>query len=85
MDRYTRRASSGIYRIVGYDQYDQNDYFVGEFNERSKALEKIKAKSSVSNGSPTSFSDVFFIYNDQEQLLYRATYDSGVEKIESAD
>lgn len=30
VDKFTRKASSGKYRVIGYDLYDYRDYFINE-------------------------------------------------------
>ncbi|WP_427983727.1 hypothetical protein [Agarivorans sp.] len=81
MDTFTRRASVGKYRVMGYDQYDYSDYFIDEFAQLEQAMELLKKRVAKSNAIPTSFSDVYFIYNDQEQALYRGTFDEGIENL----
>lgn len=80
MDRHGRKASPGQFRIVGYDQNDYTDFFVNEFDDLNKALEEAEVKRAVPNAVPTSMSTIYYIYNDQGKLLYRATYDGGIEK-----
>lgn len=80
MNKHARQASAGKYRITGYDQYDYTDYFVDEFENLNEALAVLERKRAVANGSPSSFSDIYFIYDDQAQLLYRGTYDEGISK-----
>lgn len=81
VDKFTRKATSGTYRVVGYDQYDYSDYFIDEFANLEHALQLLKQRCSTSNATPTSFSDVYFIYNDKEMALYKGTYDEGIEKL----
>lgn len=81
MDRHSRKASSGKFRIVGYDQNDYTYHFVDEFDNLQKTLDEVEAKRSVPTAMPTSMSNIFYIYNDQGQALYRGTYDDGIEKL----
>ncbi|WP_143142123.1 hypothetical protein [Alteromonas sp. V450] len=81
IDRYTRKATSGKYRVLGYDQYDHNDYFIAEFEQLELAIAFLREKASIANGTPTSFSDIYYIYNDREEALYKATFDDGVERV----
>lgn len=80
MNRHGRKASPGKFRIVGYNQNDYTDCVVDEFDDLNQALEAAETKRSVPDATPTSLSTIYYIYNDQEQLLYRATYDGGIEK-----
>nr|WP_157051610.1 hypothetical protein [Agarivorans gilvus]GGB14177.1 hypothetical protein GCM10007414_29500 [Agarivorans gilvus] len=81
MDTFSRKASHGKYRVMGYDQYDYSDYFIDEFVSLEQAMALLKKRVAKSNALPTSFSDVYFIYNDLEQALYRGTFDKGIEKL----
>lgn len=81
MDTFTRKASRGKYRVMGYDQYDYSDYFIDEFSSLEQAIELLKQRAAKSNAFPTSFSDIYFVYNDQEQALYRGTFDQGIENL----
>ena len=78
---FTRKASVGKYRVLGYDQYDYNDYFIDEFDYLEQAIDLLKKKASKANGTPTSFSDEYFIYNDNEVALYKGTFDEGIKKL----
>lgn len=79
-NRFTRKASLGKYRVLGYDQYDYRDYFIEEFESIEHAIDLLKERAAKANGTPTSFSDQYFIYNDKEEALYKGTFDDGIEK-----
>ncbi len=81
IDKFTRKASLGKYRGLGYDQYDYNDYFIDEFNNIEQSIKLLKEKASKVNGAPTSFSDVYYIYNDKEETLFKGTFDDGIKKL----
>jgi len=81
IDIFTRKATGGKYRVLGYDQYDYNDYYIDEFIHLKHAVKLLKKRASKANGEPTSFSDVYFIYNDIEEALYKGTFDKGIEKL----
>lgn len=81
VDKFTRKASFGKYRVLGYDQYDYSDYFIEEFDTLEQALKLLKKRTLKANGTPTSFSDVYFIYNEKEEALYKGTFDNGVKKL----
>ena len=70
-----RRAPPGEFRVVGYDQYDYSDYVVGDFATPEEAGRVARARAASPNGTPTSFSDLFFVYDDQGTCLERVTYD----------
>jgi hypothetical protein len=80
IDKFIQKASLGKYRVLGYDQYDYTDYFIDESDSLEQAIELLKKRSSKANGTPTSFSDVYYIYNDKEEALYKGTFDDGIEK-----
>jgi len=46
IDKFTRKATSGKYRVVGYDQYDYGDYFIDEFSNIDHALDLLKKRCS---------------------------------------
>ena len=71
----SRRAPEGKFRVVGYDQYDYTDYVVGDFTTPREAGRVAWAKPAVLNGIPTSFSDLFFVYDDRGICLEQVTYD----------
>ena len=79
MDKFSRCAPFGMYRVTGYDMYDYSDYYIGDFSTLEEALKLTKIKISKPNGFPTSFSDVFFIYDDQDNMLYRGNHDEGIK------
>lgn len=70
-----RRAPPTQYRVVGYDQYDYSDYLVGDFATPLEAGQIARARAAKANAIPTSFSDLFLIYDDQGTCLDRVTYD----------
>lgn len=70
-----RRAPTGLFRVVGYDQYDYLDYVVGDFNTPEEATRIATARAGEPNGIPTSFSDLYFVYNDRGECLKRVTFD----------
>ncbi|BBO28519.1 hypothetical protein AltI4_29070 [Alteromonas sp. I4] len=77
---FSNKASTGKYRVVGYDQYDYSEYFIAERPNLEQALQLLKTKCAAPNATPTSFSDVYFIYNDKEEMLYKGTFDNGIEQ-----
>jgi len=81
IDIFTRKATRGKFRVLGYDQYDYNDYYIDEFDHLKHAVKLLKKRASKANGEPTSFSDVYFIYNEIEEALYKGTFDKGIEKL----
>ncbi len=81
IDKFTRKASLGKFRVLGYDQYDYSDYFIDEFDDLEQAMELLKKRASKANGTPTSFSDEYFIYTDKEEALYKGTFDDGIKKL----
>jgi hypothetical protein len=70
-----RCAPQGKFRLVGYDQFSYADYLVGDFATLEEARGAARAQAAVPNGSPTSFSDVFFVYDDRRICMERVTYD----------
>lgn len=70
-----RRAHKGCYVVIGYDQYDYSDYLVGHYISLSGAKKAARNKARTANGDPTSFSDVFFVYDDAGECRYRITFD----------
>ena len=77
---FSNKASTGQYRVVGYDQFDYSEYFTEELPNLDQALQLLKTKCAAPNATPTSFSDVYFIYNDKEEMLYKGTFDNGIEQ-----
>jgi hypothetical protein len=80
-DKCTRKTSLGKYRVSDYDQYDYNDYFIDELDTLEQAMKLLKKRASKANGTSTPFSDVYFIYNDKEEALYKGTFDDGIKKL----
>ncbi len=80
-DKNTRRASPGKYRVTGYDQYEKRDFYVSEFDDLEEAIALLSIKRASPNAIPVSFSDVYFVYDDKEVGLYRATHDGGLENL----
>lgn len=81
MDIQERKATPGKFRIIGYDQNDYTYHFVDELDDIDKAMEAMEAKRSVPTATPTSMSNIFYLYNDEGKAMYRASYDGGVEKL----
>ena len=71
----SRRAPEGKFRVVGYDQYDYTDYVVEDFATAQEAGQVARSRAAVPNGIPTSFSDLFFVYDDRGICLEQVTYD----------
>lgn len=69
------RAYKGCYVVIGHDQYDHSDYLVGHYISLSRAKKAARNKARRANGLPTSFSDVFFVYDSKGECLYRITFD----------
>lgn len=69
------RAYKGCYVVIGHDQYDHSDYLVGHYISLSRAKKAARNKARRANGLPTSFSDVFFVYDSKGACLYRITFD----------
>lgn len=69
------RAYKGCYVVIGHDQYDHSDYLVGHYISLSRATKAARNKARRANGLPTSFSDVFFVYDSKGACLYRITFD----------
>lgn len=78
----SRKAPNGKYRVIGYDQYDYSHYVVEDLDTIEQAIELLKERSSQANAIPTSFSDIYFIYNEKEQALYKASFEMGIEKLD---
>jgi len=68
------RAYKGCYVVIGHDQYDHSDYLVGHYISLSRAKKAARNKARRANGLPTSFSDVFFVYDSKGACLYRITF-----------
>lgn len=73
-----RCAPGGFFRLSGYDMFDYHDYRAGDFQTLEEAIEAMKLRIAKPNGTPTWFSDSFFIYSDQNECLYRGSYDKGI-------
>ena len=69
------RAPKGCYLVIGHDQFDHTDYQVGRYISLSRARKAARNKARTANGDPTSFSDIFFVYDSAGGCLYRVTYD----------
>ena len=72
----SRRAPEGAFRVIGHDQYDHADYVVGDFLTLQEANRVARARAADPNGIPTSFSDVFLVYDDQGICLEKVAYDN---------
>lgn len=70
-----RRAPAGKFRVIGYDQYDYSDYLIGDYGTRAEAIQTARDRAKVPNGIPTSFSDLYLIYDDQGICLGKITFD----------
>ncbi len=70
-----RTAPPGLFRLIGYDQYDYSDYFIADYPTLERAVEEARRKASVPNGSPTSFSDLFLVHDDRGTCRFRVTHD----------
>ncbi|MFT6901717.1 MAG: hypothetical protein ACJAXS_001916 [Colwellia sp.] len=42
IDKFSRKASHGKYRVLGYDQYNYSDYFIDEFDDFEQAVELLR-------------------------------------------
>jgi len=69
-----RHAPAGQFRVVGYDKYDYSDYVVDDVATFAEARQIARDRASVANALPTSFSDVYFVYDDEGQCLLHVTF-----------
>lgn len=74
-DTPQHRAYRGGYVVIGHDQHDHSDYLVGHYISLSRAKKAARNKARQANGLPTSFSDIFFVYDSKGTCLYRITFD----------
>lgn len=79
--KFSCKANSGKYRVTGYDQYDYSSYYINEFSYIWQALFVLWIKSLKANAEPAYFSDIYFIYNDNEKALYKGTFVDGIVKL----
>jgi hypothetical protein len=70
-----RVAPCGKFRVSGYDQYDYSNYFVGDYLTLDEAIQEARSRALVANAIPTSFSDIFFVYDHLGICKYRVTHD----------
>ena len=70
----TRTAPSGCFRLSGYDRYDYSEYFIGDFDDLSLAIQEARARATTPNGLPPSFSDIFFVHDDLGTCRFRVTH-----------
>jgi hypothetical protein len=70
-----RTAPYGYFRLSGYDRYDCSDYFIGDYTDPDLAIQEARERAATPNGSPTSFSDIFYVYDDLGVCRYRVTHD----------
>jgi len=70
-----RIPPSGMFRLTGFDQYDYCDYFVGDFPSLEGAMEEARSRAMEPNASPSSFSDIFFVYDHCGVCRYQITHD----------
>ena len=68
-------AYKGCYVVIGHDQHDHSDYLVGHYISLSRAKKAARTKARRANRLPTSFSDVFFVYDSKGACPYRITFD----------
>ena len=74
-DTPEHRAYKGCYVVIGHDQHDHSDYLVGHYISLSRAKKAARTKARRANRLPTSFSDVFFVYDSKGACFYRITFD----------
>ena len=74
-DTPEHRAYKGCYVVIGHDQHDHSDYLVGHYISLSRAKKAARTKARRANRLPTSFSDVFFVYDSKGACPYRITFD----------
>jgi hypothetical protein len=74
-----RRAPHSMYRVIGYDRFDRSDYLVNDFDTQAEAETVARQKAAVPNAIPPSFSDKFFVFDDQGNCLEGFTYERAVQ------
>lgn len=70
-----RIAPPGQYRVVGYDQYDYSEYVVGDYSSEEAARTVAAERHAKPNAIPVSFSDIYFVVDDQGEQLHRFAYE----------
>jgi hypothetical protein len=58
--------------------FDYHDYRVGDLPTLEEVIGAMKSRIAWPNGAPTWSSDYFFIHNDQNECLFRGSYDDGI-------
>lgn len=79
------RAYKGCYVVIGHDQHGHRDYLVGHYISLSRAKKAARNTARRTNGLPTSFSDVFFVYDGKGACLYRITFDDLPKHLHHSD
>lgn len=80
-----RVAPSGLFRVIGYDQFDYCDYCVGDYPTLEMAVKEARSKASIANAIPSSMSDVFLVYDHLGVCRYRITHDDLSTDTESSE
>lgn len=73
-----RSAPCGLFRVTGYEQYDYCDYWVGDYPTLESAIQEARSRASAANAIPSSFSDIFFVYDHLGVCRYRISHDDVV-------
>lgn len=74
---FAREAPPGLYRVVGYDMFDYSTFFVSDHYFLRMALQKLKQETAEPQGIPASFSNQYYIH-DENKCLFRGCYDDGI-------
>ncbi|MBI2439182.1 MAG: hypothetical protein HYV45_01090 [Candidatus Moranbacteria bacterium] len=61
------KAPSGQTRVVGVDLFAKEDYLVGDFDSKDKAIKKADAHNKKRLGP---MDDVYYVYNDRGQYIH---------------
>lgn len=62
-------APKGCFRLVSLDQYDHSYFTHGDYETFEAAEAEAVKRARVPNGSPPSFSDIYYIHDDQGKRL----------------
>ena len=66
MNETKKKAPKGKFRVIGVDMFSNEDYLVGDYSTKLKALAVVDERKSKPNGT---LPDRYYAYNDKGEYI----------------
>jgi hypothetical protein len=68
MHETKKKAPKGKYRVIGVDMFSNEDYLIGDYSTKLKAL-RVVIEKRVKSQSQGTLPDRYYAYNDKGEYI----------------